>query len=261
MMDIWNIIIIFTAIIQLHISPIIHHVFPTQTSVLASTSHVRKIILPTPSVTITISPSPTVSITSLPKINKTLPFLVDCVGPDNKHLQVTQKQCDSFNEAWHHAASTNTLPTNSPWGMAKQIGPHTYTITVGTDSRMATASEIVNALNNYRNKKGIGSLAWDTKLGTFAQSRSDSFASAGKLDQHAGFKDYLNNQDGFNKLGFGYVGENASFTGPLIGVHLIEWVFAGDQEHDANQLNTQWTHVGIGVHGGAVDLVFGGQKK
>ncbi len=25
---------------------------------------------------------------------------IDCIGPDGKHLQVTQQECDNFNNAW-----------------------------------------------------------------------------------------------------------------------------------------------------------------
>jgi uncharacterized protein YkwD len=41
---------------------------------------------------------------------------------------------------------------------------------------------------------------------------------------------------------------------------LIEWVFAKSPEHNANQLDSGWTHVGIGVSGYGVNLIFGGGK-
>lgn len=31
--------------------------------------------------------------------------IIDCVGPDNKHLNVSQKECDDFNEAWRPTPS------------------------------------------------------------------------------------------------------------------------------------------------------------
>lgn len=147
------------------------------------------------------------------------------------------------------------------WGVAQKIGEHTYTIRVGQDDRMATAEEIVTALNNYRQVNGRGTLSWDDKLGAYANTRADLFKSRGSTDAHAGFNDYLDNHDGFSQLGFSRLGENSYFGGPLYGVHLIEWVFAKSPDHNANQLDAGWTHVGIGVNNTAVDIVFGGRKN
>jgi len=30
---------------------------------------------------------------------------IDCTGPDGRHFQTTQKECDSFNAAWAHPPS------------------------------------------------------------------------------------------------------------------------------------------------------------
>lgn len=32
---------------------------------------------------------------------------IDCIGPDGKHLQTTQKECDDFNSAWNNKKNTN----------------------------------------------------------------------------------------------------------------------------------------------------------
>jgi hypothetical protein len=32
---------------------------------------------------------------------------IDCTGPDGKHIQLTQKECDEFNSAWGKTPSTN----------------------------------------------------------------------------------------------------------------------------------------------------------
>lgn len=146
------------------------------------------------------------------------------------------------------------------WGTSKQVSEHTWTIRVGQDSTIGSAQEIFTALNNYRLRHGKGTLNWDENLANFAKSRATYFTSKGDLDSHAGFSDYVNNQDGFHKLGFMSLGENSSYGYTLDGVHLIEWVYAGDKPHDDNQLNGEWTHVGIGVAGTATDLVFGGKK-
>lgn len=42
---------------------------------------------------------------------------IDCVGPDGKHLKISQDQCDSFNKAWATATPTPspaTYPTDTP---------------------------------------------------------------------------------------------------------------------------------------------------
>jgi uncharacterized protein YkwD len=159
---------------------------------------------------------------------------------------------------------TPTLPpvqtVAATWGKATQIDEHTWTMKIQSDIRMATAEEILAALNTYRQGKGRGSLSWDDKLASYAQERAAFFVSNGKLDGHAGFQDYMNN-DGFGKLGFSSLGENSSYGYLLEGVHLIEWVYAGDAPHDNNQLNSEWSHVGIGVNGTATDLIFGGRKR
>ena len=144
-----------------------------------------------------------------------------------------------------------------PWGVAKQLDEHTWKIKVAQEATMATAGEIFKALNNYRVSRGSSALTWNTKLADYAISRSKYFNKIKNLDGHKGFADYLNNQNGFEKLGFNQLGENASFGYQLSGVHLIEWVYAGDEPHNKNQLNTIWGYVGIGVDGTATALIFG----
>lgn len=146
------------------------------------------------------------------------------------------------------------------WGVAKKIDTHTYTMRLQADSRMGTPVEILDALNKYRQQHGRGVLAWDDKLANFANTRAEYFSQKNNLDNHAGFMDYLNNQDGFKKLGFSNVGENSSIGFTLESVHIIEWVYAGDAEHNNNQLNNDWHFVGIGVSGNATDLVFAGNE-
>jgi uncharacterized protein YkwD len=158
---------------------------------------------------------------------------------------------------------TPTLPPQTvaaSWGKATQIDEHTWTMKIQSDDHMASAQEILVALNTYRNKKGKETLSWDDKLANYAQERATFFTTNKKLDGHAGFQSYMDN-DGFGKLGFSALGENSSFGYLLEGVHLIEWVYAGDAPHDSNQLNNEWTHVGIGVNGTSTDLIFGGLKR
>jgi len=153
-----------------------------------------------------------------------------------------------------------TTPTSvgdtSPWGVATQIGEHTWTMKVGEDLTMATATEILKAVNDYRQRYGSQILVLEPKLTSYAQSRANFFYSEDKLDSHIGFTNFLENEDGFDKLGFSQLGENTSLGYQLNGVHLIEWVYAGDEPHDKNQLDSKWDHVGIAVKGTATCLIF-----
>ncbi len=160
---------------------------------------------------------------------------------------------------YQNNGQTNNL--NAQWGVAKQTGSDTWSQQIGCDNKMGTPDDVFQALNNYRHVHNVGGLTWNDNLAAEAQSRADYFNSIGKIDDHVGLNDFLNNQNGFNKLGFGYVGENSSLGQcPLLGVHIIEWIFASDQPHNANQLNRDWGYVGVGVSGYAVDLIFGADK-
>jgi uncharacterized protein YkwD len=156
--------------------------------------------------------------------------------------------------------SPTIIPSKDAWGVAKQVDEHSWTMRVGEDQVMATPHEIFDALNVYRQRNGRGSLSWDDGLANYAQKRAGYFASIGTVDGHKGFSDFLNNEDGFHKLGFAALGENASFGYRLQGVHIIEWVYASDKPHNDNQLSSNWSHVGIGVSGTATGLIFGGRK-
>lgn len=144
-----------------------------------------------------------------------------------------------------------------PWGVARQIDSVTWRMKVGQDAQMATPGEIFSALNVYRSRYGSQILTWDEKLASYAKSRAVYFNKTKNLDGHAGFKNFLEKEDGFNKLRFNQVGENASIGYRLSGVHLIEWVYAGDEPHNKNQLNNIWNYAGIGVDGTATCLIFG----
>lgn len=151
-------------------------------------------------------------------------------------------------------------PDNEPWGIARQIDDVTWTMKVGEDEKMATAREIWDALNQYRKNHGSQNLNWDTKLADYAQTRAKYLNSLKNVDGHEGFSNFVNNEDGFNKLGFTSLGENISYGYKLNGVHTIEWMYAGDKPHNENQLDNRWNYVGIGVDGLATCLIFGTGK-
>lgn len=148
------------------------------------------------------------------------------------------------------------ISDTSPWGVAEQIGEHTWTMKIALDPVMATPTEIFQALNIYRRRYGSSDLNWNQKLADYAQTRADFFTGNNGLDNHQGFNDFLKNDNGFDQLGFSALGENASYGYRLNGVHLIEWIYAGDQPHDQNQKNSRWAYVGIGVDGTSTCLIF-----
>ncbi|OGK31447.1 hypothetical protein A3I56_01925 [Candidatus Roizmanbacteria bacterium RIFCSPLOWO2_02_FULL_43_10] len=191
------------------------------TSYKAASLFISSVPTPTPEPTLIISPSPTISLVARKK---------------------TIKPQDS-----------------SPWGVAEKVDDVTYTIKVGNDAVMTTPQELFNSLNNYRSINGKQSLNWDNTLATYAQQRAEHFKSIGSTDKHSGFNAYLDSGDGFQQLGYRRLGENSYYGGPLNGVHLIEWVFAQSPGHNANQLDSQWTHVGIGVTDTSANLIFGGE--
>lgn len=125
---------------------------------------------------------------------------------------------------------------------------------IAEDAKMGTPQEIFEALNNYRNTKGVGKLAWNEKIAELARERvlelhTDSIP-------HEGFQRRLKEQDFWDKYPVNGVGENASSGYRLSGVHLIEWLFASDAGHDNNQLNSQWNCAGIATYGENSVIVF-----
>ena len=158
--------------------------------------------------------------------------------------------------------SMNPTPTldNEPWGIAKQVDEVTWTMKVGEDEKMATNIEIWEALNEYRKRYGSQILSWDNKLGDYAQTRARYLNSIKNVDKHEGFNNFVEKEDGFNKLGFTALGENISYGYKLNGVHVIEWMYAGDKPHNDNQLDNRWNYVGVGVDGLATCLIFGTGK-
>ena len=125
---------------------------------------------------------------------------------------------------------------------------------------MATANEIFEALNSYRLKHSRNSLNWDDRLANYALQRAKYFTQIGNLDEHAGFSEFVKTEENVRSLGYWWLGENSSFGYRLEGVHLIEWVYAGDKPHNDNQLSPDWTHVGIGVDGYQTNIIFAARQ-
>lgn len=158
-------------------------------------------------------------------------------------------------------AATPTPNINPSQYTAEKINDVTWRVkNVANDDSMASAQDIVNALNSYRGSHGLPSLSVDANLSSFAQDRANHFASRGSLDSHAGFQSYMDN-GGFEKSGFNSLGENSAFiSGPMGGEKIIKNIFGADPSHDGNQLDN-WTHVGVGVNGNAINVNFGKNKR
>jgi hypothetical protein len=95
-------------------------------SIIKPTNTPTPIFSPTPSST----PTPTIRIYEQkiqPQPTKTP--LLDCVGADGKHMQITQKACNDFNKAWGY------IPTQTP-----QPQTNEGSTTLNTNSNSSTQS-------------------------------------------------------------------------------------------------------------------------
>lgn len=144
---------------------------------------------------------------------------------------------------------------DAAWGEAVQVSETGYRMKVGFDSVMGTPEETFKALNHYRYTKGKSNLTWDDRLAKYALERATFICQNGS-DGHAGFSDYVENQEGYKTLGFYQLGENMSTHMKFTGTHLIEWMYAADPAHDGNQLG-DWSHVGVGIYKDCSALIFG----
>ena len=142
-----------------------------------------------------------------------------------------------------------------PWGQAVQVSETGWKIKVGFDEVMGTPQETYQALNHYRYTKGKSNLTWDDRLAKYALERASYICQNGS-DGHAGFSRYVSEEEGYKTLGFYHLGENMSTHMRLTGVHLIEWMYASDPDHDGNQLG-DWSHVGVGIYEDCSALIFG----
>lgn len=169
------------------------------------------------------------------------------------------------------APTKKVTPTNSPTPTliasdtsqytAEKINDVTWKVSnLQNDDKMASPQEIVNAINSYRWGRGLSSLSTDSYLSSYAQERANLFAGNENLDSHAGFRSFMDN-GGFDAAGFNSLGENSAYlSGNMNGDKIVRNLFGADPSHDSNQLDN-WTHVGVGVNGNAVNVNFGKGKK
>ncbi len=220
------------------------------TSIITAQATVTKEVLGaaaiSPTITIIIEPSstPTPTPTSIPTpvptaIPKKHHFLTPTLRP----------------------ATPTPINVNKDQYTAQKINDVTWKVSdVSNDDHMASSQEIINALNSYRQSHGASTLSVDDKLMSYAQERANLFAKNGSLDSHVGFRSFMDN-GGFDISGFNSLGENSAIIGgPMSGDKIIRNIFGADESHDGNQLDN-WTHVGVGVNGLAINVNFGKNKK
>lgn len=151
------------------------------------------------------------------------------------------------------------LPSPSPRSKAS-VKPKSSQAVKSAQTAGFSSAQVLEALNNYRDKKGIAPLSTDPKLQSYAQDRANYLKSLGKLDKHAGHKSFMSD-NGFQKLGFNAIAENQGYNFKGDAKGLIESFYAKSSGHNKNQLNAEYSHVGIGISGPFTNLVFGGKKR
>ena len=165
---------------------------------------------PTPTSTPTPSPSPT------PRPRDPGSEAIECVGPDGVHFQTARKACDDLNNFWKNPNAT-PVPTNG--FRREKVDANTTMIWLPADERMSTSDELFTAMNTYRRAQGIGEVARSDTLCTIAQKRAEEQQALGKIDGHAGFAKYAQEQRDFSYL------TEVLFGGgqPQSGVHIVEY--------------------------------------
>lgn len=214
---------------------------------ISSIEQTVKKSVPIPIITIVVESSPT------PTKAKPTPTSTATPSPSKKRATPTPTLTPKI--------STIQKDPNSEQYSAKQIDETTWKVSnVEHDDSMASPQDILNALNSYRGAHSLPNLSWDSKLGEYAQDRANLFNEKESLDSHEGFKSFMDN-GGFDKAGFNSLGENSAYlSGPMNGERIVQKIFGADPAHDGNQLD-DWTHVGIGVKGVAININFGKNKK
>lgn len=141
---------------------------------------------------------------------------IECVGPDGVHFQTTQKACDDLNNFWKNPNAT-PIPTSG--FRREKVDEHTTITWLPPDDKMSTSDELFTAINTYRRAQGIAEVARSDTLCTIAQKRADEQQALGKIDGHAGFAKYAQDQREFSYLTEVLFGGNQ----PQSGVHIVEY--------------------------------------
>lgn len=205
--------------------------------------------------TSTPSPSPTATPTPTPVPKPRDPGLdtIECVGPDSVHFQTTRKACDDLNNFWKNP---NTSPVPTGGFRREKLDEHTTAMWLPADDRMSTHDELFTAINTYRRGHGLGEVSRSDTLCAIAQKRADEQLALGKIDGHAGFAKYAQDQRDFSYL------TEVLFGGgqPQSGVHIVE--FGWDQSltgHKEAIQDRTMSHGCGGIAGYFAAFIFGKQ--
>jgi len=114
--------------------------------------------------------------------------LIECVGPDGKHFQTTQKECDDFNKAW---GNTNSSSPNSST----------------TSDNLIDNDHLLTLINQYRQQNGLQILSKSGELCGLAEKRAAYLVAnnmnaylSSQAGNHTGFESMTNDYSG-NALG------------------------------------------------------------
>ena len=169
-------------------------------------------------ITPTLAPSPTLtpSLTPIPRPRDPKAEMIECVGPDGVHFQTSRKACDDLNNFWKNP---NATPVPTSGFRREKVDEHTTITWLPPDDNMSTSDELFTAINTYRRAQGIAEVARSDTLCTIAGKRADEQQALGKIDGHAGFAKYAQEQREFSYL------TEVLFGGgqPQSGVHIVEY--------------------------------------
>jgi uncharacterized protein YkwD len=133
--------------------------------------------------------------------------------------------------------TTTPTPTSSPSATPKPTVSH-------TSQSGPTPSELLAALNAYRQSQGKAALSSHNTLCAIAQNRANDQSRIGHLD-HSGFNAAAQSQQTFK--GLAEILQTNSNTKDA--TFLIQSGWAASASHNATMLDSQWTH-GCGAMSG-----------
>lgn len=180
---------------------------------------------------------------------KSTPEIIDKIERKEQRILAFEKISENKIETTDIKKHSSS-PSSNP-----QTNGNNQTNTSST-SRNSYSEQILDALNNYRQKNGVGTVQNDQVLCNLAQSRAEEQARHGGLDSHKGFNELMANKDNFTKLNVQSIGENSSWNYDVSAKDLIENVFSSDDGHQKNQLNPNWTLACAGVSEKTVNIIF-----
>jgi uncharacterized protein YkwD len=118
-----------------------------------------------------------------------------------------------------------------------------------------SAQELFNALNSYRQVHGVASLTWESNIAAFAQAQASYFGETNSFTKDDAYRQriapYTSAINSFVTGETNLIGTTGTAT------HIINDVLGGSSSYSSLMGATRWTHVGIGVSGKAIVIVYG----